>query len=122
MQTRIHPGEMSGVYGVKCASVPCPPWKMCSWDRKVRDIISGLDSASCTSYLFAFLSQIFFFLNANWLFSYEQSFKTNSHDDDGDDECVTPGNKLINFWNIFQHFLYKYKSTVKRHWDEHDNK
>lgn len=35
---------------------------------------------------------------------------------------VTPGNKLVNFWNIFQHFLYKYKSTVKRHWDEHDNK
>lgn len=67
----------------------------------------------------------FFFLNANWLLSYEQSLKTNSHhgdDDDGDDEYVTPENELLNLWNIFQHFLYKYKSTVKLRWDEHDNK
>lgn len=97
---------------------------MCSWDRKVRDGISRLNSASCTSYLFAFLHQTFFFflLNANWLLSYEQSFKTNSHDDDGDDEYVTPENELLNLWHIFQPFLCKYKSTVKLRWDEHDNK
>lgn len=114
---------MSGVYGVKCASVPFPPWKMCSWDRKGRDIISGQNPASCISHLLAFLSQFFFPLNANWLLSFEQSLKTNSHDDDDDDdEYVTPENELLNLWNTFQHFLYKYKSTVKLHWDEHDNK
>lgn len=93
---------------------------------------SGLNSASCTSYLFAFLSQMlvffffsfFVFLNANCLLLYEQSFKTNSHDDDGggDDECVTPENELLNLWNLFQHFLYKYESTVKPLREEHDNK
>lgn len=63
----------------------------------------------------------FFFLNTNWfLSSSEQTFKANlSYYGDA---YATSENKLVNLWNLFQHILYKYKSTVKLRWDKHDNK